>query len=396
MVAVLNVIPHLTSRSGGPATNLVASSHHLGPKVHRVIVTTDMAGTASARPFMRAENRDLPEGATGLDIRMHTCRRPYRLAYSPGLDRALRALIPEMDVVHIHMLFLCPSFAAGRYCHQFAKPYVVSPHGSLDPYMRRKGRGRKWFTDVLWQRRLLERARAIHATTSEEAQLISDIAPDVPRYVVPNGVSLDRFANMPTGHRFRERWLAGDDGPLVLYMGRISHKKGLDILIRALSTVAREVPDVRMAIVGPDDENLGSGLARLARQLGVGEAVVFTGGLYGDEQLEALAAADIWALASHTENFGTAVLEALAAGKAVVVSREVNIAADIQRAGAGLVAELTPQAFERELLGLLRSPQRRRNLSRQAAEFARLYRWQVIGPQLAGMYQRVAAQDGSN
>ena len=104
-------------------------------------------------------------------------------------------------------------------------------------------------------------------------------------------------------------------------------------------------PTARLAIVGPDDEGLTPALRALAGREGVAESVVFTGMLRGDDKLDALAAADVWALPSHTENFGNAVVEALAAGRAAVISPAVNIAPEIAAAGAGVVAPLTRRSI---------------------------------------------------
>jgi hypothetical protein len=109
-----------------------------------------------------------------------------------------------------------------------------------------------------------------------------------------------------------------------MYLGRLSHKKGLDILIRAFAIARRDGPACRLAIVGPDDEGLTVELSALARREGVADHVVFTGMLSGVEKLDALAAASIWALPSHTENFGIAAAEAFAAGRATVIKAAVS------------------------------------------------------------------------
>jgi glycosyltransferase involved in cell wall biosynthesis len=129
-----------------------------------------------------------------------------------------------------------------------------------------------------------------------------------------------------------------------------------------------------------------------ARREGVGDRVVFTGMLRRGDKLDALAAADVWTLPSHTENFGIAVAEALAAGRATVISPAVNIAPDIADANAGIVAPLNADAFAVEIIALLRDSARREALGVRAREFARRYDWSLVGPQLAAMYEEIAGE----
>jgi glycosyltransferase involved in cell wall biosynthesis len=271
-------------------------------------------------------------------------------------------------------------------------PYVASPHGGLDPYQRRHGRLRKRVSWLLWQREMLDRAALIHVTTQAEADLIADIAPQVPRRVVPCAVHTQEFAELPAREHFRNDQLNGYDGPLVLFFSRLTYKKGLDALVRAFA-YARQDLECRLAIVGPDDEGLRPSLERLAGRLGIGADVHFCGPLYGDERLAALASAEVWALPSYTENFGIAVVEALAAGRAVVVSPAVNISADMAAADAGVIAEVSAPSFGGALLEVLTNETRRADLQAHARSFARRYDWRVVAPQLVDMYREAARAD---
>ena len=168
-------------------------------------------------------------------------------------------------------------------------------------------------------------------------------------------------------------------------------KKGLDRLIRAFAIASRRFDGTRLVIAGPDDEGLRPQLEALARSEGVGERVVFPGMLHGPDRLAALAGADVWALASHTENFGIAVVEALAAGVPTLVSPAVNLAGEIERAGAGFVAEPEPEPFARALAYLLEDEGRRRSYSERGREFARRFDWDALAPRIVDMYERVAS-----
>lgn len=385
---VLQVIPNLAARTGGPPVAVVESSLALARcGVDTTIFATDLAEAASAPSHARLAPGDLPQGAESLDVRLFPVRWPQRLAFSPALWRAVHEQAPRYDVVHIHSLFLFPQFAAYRAARAAGVPYVVSARGTLDPYLRRRNRQLKAINDVLWQRAMLAGAAALHMTSDEEARLLRDVAPGVPRAVIPNGIRWPDYQALPPGQEFRARFLDGHDGPVVMYLGRLSHKKGLDVLVRAFAAVRREVPHARLAIVGPDDEGLTPELAALAAREGVADAVTFAGMVRGRDKLAALAAADVWALPSHSENFGIAVAEALAAGRSVVVAPGVNIAPDIAAASAGVVCELTAEAFAASTASLLRDDVGRARYGQAGREFARRYDWGAVGPQLAAMYE---------
>jgi glycosyltransferase involved in cell wall biosynthesis len=322
---------------------------------------------------------------------MFRVRPPQRLAFSPAFDRALAREVSLYDVVHIHSLFLFPQFSGSRRAVRARRPYVVSPRGALDPWLRRRGRLRKVVTDISWQRRMLEHAAVLHLTSAEEARLLADVAPAVPRVVVPNGIAWARYQTLPDPEAFRREHLDGHEGPIILNIGRLSYKKGLDILIRAFTLVSREVPEARLVIAGPDDEELTSRLAAVAATEGVSTYVKFVGMLTGQDKLGALAAADVWALPSYAENFGVAVVEALAAGLPVVVSPAVNIAPEIAAAGAGSVCPQEPEPLAVELLRLLCDPAERTRLGDRAREFARQFDWAGVAPQLKAMYIKASA-----
>jgi glycosyltransferase involved in cell wall biosynthesis len=390
-VRILHVTPTLARRTGGPAVLVVELARALENEgVASTVFTTDMARAPAAWSGERISGGDLPDGADGLDIRVFPLQHPYRLAYSRPLARALAGETSGFDVVHVHSLFLHPQFAAHRAARRAGVPHVVSPHGSLDPYLRRRGRVRKAVNDALWQRRMLDSAALLHVTSDDEAALVSDVARGVPRAVVPLGIDWERFQRRGDARRFRERHLGGESGPVVLFLGRLTFKKGIDILIQAMAEVVRERPDARLAIVGPDDEGLRPELAALADRLGIAHAVVFTGMLTGDDRADALAATTLWALSSHTENFGVAVVEAIAAGLPVVISRAVNIAPDLEAGGVARVPELEPKAFARDIARLLDDEPAAREMGERAREFARRYDWAVVAPRFAEMYARAA------
>jgi glycosyltransferase involved in cell wall biosynthesis len=389
---ILSVLVGAAARLGGPVVFVGESAGELTLRGATVqIFSTDAA--LAPWGWLQRQRRVAPDelhpSLEDVDLQLFETRFPRRLAYSPALGRALRHAVPSFDVVHIHNLWQFPQYAAFKAARDAGVPYVVSPHGGLDPYLRRRGRARKALTMSLWQREMLTRASILHVTTAAEERHIADIAPNVARSVVPCGLHTEDFSETPPPVEFREQHLNGYDGPLVVFLGRVTEKKGVDILIRSIAEVRRRVP-ARLAVVGPDDSGLRPTLERLAADLGIRGSVCFIDGAYGRDRLAALSAADVWALSSHTENFGIAVAEAMAAGCPVVISPGVSLSEDVAAADAGVIAPADPGGFAAGLLAVLTDGQRRQRLRETARAFASRYDWSVVGPQLAEMYRRAA------
>ncbi|HEY8001677.1 MAG TPA: glycosyltransferase [Solirubrobacterales bacterium] len=393
---ILQVLVGAATRTGGPPAFVGEAAVELARQGADVrIFATDLAIApwGLGRRQRRIEPDEIHPALACADTRLFPARFPRRMGYSPALARALRETVGESDVVHIHNLWQFPQYAAHRAARDAGIPYIVSPHGALDRYLRTRGRVRKGISTVLWQGEMLRGAALIHVTTEAERDSVADLAPGVPRAVVPCGVHTGEFERLPPPDVFRRDRLDGYTGPVILFLGRVTRKKGVDVLIRAFAEVRRGY-ECRLAVVGPDDEGILPGLRRLAVDLGVGDEVCFTGPAYGDQRLAALSSAAVWALASHTENFGIAVVEALAAGCAVVTSPGVDIAADLASANAGIVAEPSPRPFAEALLAVLTDDQRRAALRRNAQVFAGRYEWSVVSPQLLRMYRGVVAARG--
>lgn len=384
---ILHVLPLITARAGGPVAFAAEGAEALADiGVSSRIFATDLGEVPSAGGRRRVSEHELPANSDRLDLQLFPVRPPGRLAYSPAMRRALTEQVEAFDLVHIHSLWLYPQFAAFQAARRAGVPYIVSPHGALDPYLRRHGRGRKFVTDLLWQTRMLERADLLHITTAEEGELIADIAPGVPRSTVPVGVWTDRLRQVGDGERFRATYLNGHRGDVVLFLGRLTYKKGIDVLVQAFGQAGAS--GALLVVAGPDDEQLKPELERLAHAAGVADRVIFPGPLYRQERADAFAAATVWALSSYTENFGVAVMEALAAGIPTIVSTEVNLAPAMDNAGAGVVAPAEPEAFGVALRELLGDGARRERLRQAGRAFADQYDWSVVGPGLAAMYER--------
>lgn len=261
------------------------------------------------------------------------------------LLRLLRRDVRGFDIVHIHSLYLFHDLVAGYYCRKYGVPYLISPHGALDPFIYRRHRIRKSIAEFLFENRNIQHAEAIHFTTREEMMLARPYTFNRLGLVVPLGLDLGEYEQLPPSGMFRSLYPQVGERKLILFLGRINFKKGLDILVEAFAGVRRERQDVHLVIAGPDNEGFGAHVRRWVNEAGVADRVLFPGMLTGEKKLMAMRDADLFVLASRSENFGIAVVEAMACGVPVVISNRVNIWREIHEENAGLVVPCDAQSF---------------------------------------------------
>jgi glycosyltransferase involved in cell wall biosynthesis len=299
---------------------------------------------------------------------------------APGLSAALRLRAPEFDLVHVHMLWTFPTLAAARACRSRGVPYLLSLHGSLDPFALRQRALEKKLFFTAGARGAIERAALLHFTTEEERASTPEWVRGLSSAVIPNAVETPAPGLPLDRSRSRE----------VLILGRVHPIKGFDLLVPAMKEVVAALPDARLVVAGPDEGGYRARVEKMVSESGLSKAVEFTGHLGPAGRDAALARAALLVAPSYQENFGMAVAEGMAAGLAVVVSDKVNIAAEIAAAGAGLVVPGQSGRLAGALLSLLRDPEGR---ARMGAAGRRLvverYSAKAVGARLREAYAGV-------
>lgn len=350
---LLHIVPSYlpATRYGGPIYSVHGLCQALAARGHEVhVFTTNVDGPGdSPVPLNQMVELD------GVKVWYFPARRLRRLYWSPPMRDALRREIGRFDLVHLHSVFLWPTWAAARAARAAGVPYVLSPRGMLvQDLVRRKSRWLKSAWIALIERGNLERAAAIHVTSATEADELRPFGFRLPPvFVVPNGIEPPESPEGQPVDAGIAAIIARQ--PLVLFLSRIHWKKGLDRLIPALA----EMPVGHLAIVGNDEEGYLPELQRLAAACGVAERVTFLPRSVSGANKEALfAAAKALVLPSYSENFGNVVLEAMARGCPAVVTPEVGAAEVVRTSGGGVVAAGDPQALARALASLLGDPRR--------------------------------------
>jgi glycosyltransferase involved in cell wall biosynthesis len=235
-----------------------------------------------------------------------------KLRCSSGLTRALREVAPKVDVIHAHGLWLMPNVEAGRVALLAGKPFIVAPRGMLSSAALAFSPLKKRVVWALLQGDVVRRASCIHATSEQEYNEIRDFGLQNPIAIVPNGMDIPELDGHSTA--------ATDAGRIVLSLGRVHPKKGLDRLVRAWAQVEFAHPEWRLRIVGPDELGHAKELAALAAELRI-QRVSIEGPVAGDAKVAAYRDADLFVLPTLNENFGITVAEALAAETPVIATK---------------------------------------------------------------------------
>jgi glycosyltransferase involved in cell wall biosynthesis len=374
-VKVLHVVPtYLPAwRHGGPVFAVHGLCRALARRGHAVTVfTTDVHGAGSLPPEVP---RGEPVEIDGVEVRYFPVETPRRLYRSPALAAALGAEVGGFEIAHLHSVFLRPTAVAARAAEWAGVPYLLAPRGMLVPdLIARRGALRKLLWLHLVERRTLAAAAGLHATTELEARDAARLGlPLPPVYVVPNGIEVEG----DPAHR-------GSEGGYVLFLGRLSWKKGLDRLIPALA----RAPGAELVVAGNDEEGLRPELERLAERHGVAGRVRFPGPVHGEEKAALLRGAAVVVLPSRSENFGNVVLEAMAAGRPVVVTPEVGLADAVLEEQAGLVAAGDPESLGSALTTLLADPKTAEAMGRRGAGAARRrFGWDAVAGRMEAVYR---------
>jgi glycosyltransferase involved in cell wall biosynthesis len=389
---ILHVIESMSPRYGGPVGVLKSLSRAQAALGHDVsIVTTDTdypSGTLDV-PL----NRPVVESGVATTY-FGVQFRPLNL--SVPMAGTLPGLIAAHEVTHVHGLYrFPPTFAAAAARFQ-KKPYIIRSFGALDPFMyarSSKSRMLKRAYESLFDLPNLRAASAIHFTTEDERDLAGHLDLKAPSFIIPNGLDWKPFETLPAPGSFRARFSIAPDTPLVLFLGRINFKKGLDILIPAFAQTRSAVPGAKLAIVGPDNDGYGATVRKLVTENSLDDSVIFVDMLTGEQVREAFVDADIFSLPSYTENFGMTVIESLACATPVVISDQVNIHREVNASGSGLVTPCDAAQVSAAMSSLLLDADRRLSMGALGRGFvAGHYAWPHIVERLDDEYRAAIAR----
>ncbi|AGY60227.1 glycosyltransferase [Gloeobacter kilaueensis] len=296
--------------------------------------------------------------------------------YTPRLVPWLRAHRHRYDHVLVNGLWQFTSLGTWLALRGTSTPYSLFVHGMLDPYFNRAYPLKRLKKQLYWpwgEYRVLRDAQAVLFTCKQEEDLAAESF--WPYRCQTAIVSLGIRAEAAGPALFYRHFPHLQGGRLVLFLGRLHPKKGCDLLIEAFARVAKTDEALQLVIAGPDPLGWQDSLRQLAVRLEIASRVHWCGPLAGPLKWAALAAAEIFVLPSHQENFGLSIVEALASGLPVLITDKVNIWQEVKEDGAALVAADTLAGATQLLEGWLGlSLEQREQMRSRAREcFARRF-----------------------
>ena len=379
---------------GGIARLAATLARDLARRGHAVTVATTDARDAAGR--LRAQSsrrfspwppvtttdavvlRVFPNVSNGLAYH-------HQLFLPIGLSAFLRAHIRDFDIAHLHACRnLLVEFAA-RHLRAAGVPFVTMPNGTA-PRLERRLLAKRAFDRIVGEHALRDAARVIAVSEAERQQLFGIGVSKTSVALLPNPIDLDEFGVPILRGRLRVR-CSIKAGPIVLFLGKLTPRKRVDLLVDAFARLDRS--DATLVIAG-NDMGAGSSVRDVIRTRALEDRVRFTGLLRGHERLEALADADVVVYPSEHEVFGLVPLEALLAGTAVVVTGDSGCGEVIRATGGGLVVSNDADAIGEAITVVIREPERwRAEAARAAFRVRELYGNEPVGDRLLDLYRAI-------
>ena len=379
---IVHVIGTLDPDLGGlPAVAACLAAAQAGQQ-HDVAVLYHSDGAIEARiekamgrlpHFAHVKRITLPASAGGMSGR--------------GLGRHVEKAIANTDIIHMHGVWEPLLRITGRCAQKAAVPYVLCPHGMLDPWCLSQKRLKKRLALMMGYRAMLNGVAFLHTLNRDEARLIEPLRLTPPTRVIPNGVFLEEIEPLPQRGGFYESQPQLAGRPFVLFLSRLHYKKGLDYLADAFAQVAERVEDLQLVVAGPDD-GAQQPFEQQVKAAGLEDRVHVTGPIYGPAKYAAMVDAQCFCLPSRQEGFSVAVTEAMACGLPVVITHACHFP-EVAEVAAGSIVDEDPTPIADALVHICQDQTARTEMSAAGRKLvAERFTWNSIARQAVEFYQQ--------
>ncbi|MBU4501648.1 MAG: glycosyltransferase family 4 protein [Nanoarchaeota archaeon] len=360
--------------------NLAKQQVKMGNEVY--VVTTDLM-----KEVPREVDRSLPKKETmdGINvIRMKTYPTLLPVWGYGSVFFGLKKIINEIkpDIVHTHSYGYFHSDVLARLRRESGWKLVMTSHGFMP------GRGifkpiKEIYTKLIG-RRTVKSLDVAFAVSKRDKKIFEDLGAENV-YVVPNGVDLEKFKNLPSRDIFREKYSI--KGKVILNVSRLEYDKGLDMLITAVSNLMPKFPDLTLVIVGPDYGEEKK-LRTLVKHLELEKQVIFTGEIKDLPTLLSIyAAADVFVLSTLDEPFGIVLLEAMACDIPIVATNRGGVPEAIGE--CGVLIEPNTESIYEGLITILRNKNKAQMFVEKGKKWRERFDWKNVVSEVLTHYAKL-------
>lgn len=387
---VLHIIPSVSDLRGGTSQAVIDIVRALNQQQidATIVATNDNGETNLAVPLNEWVSH------AGVNIcffqRFSPPIHPLReFSYSASLTQWLWQHCKEYDLLHIHALFSYPSTSAMMIARLKGVPYILMPHGLLCQWSLRQSFLKKKFFFNLFEHANIQGSRALHFTTRQEQEEVKSVVQNSDSYITPLGLNI--LPSIPDAHqKLCQIYQISDSVPIILFLSRFHRKKGLEALIDSLGHLKGTPFNLLLAGSGPAD--YVKSLKDRVQNVGISNKTQFVGFVSGYQKQLLLQGSDIFTLTSFSENFGIAVLEAMASGLPVIVTPGVALSDIVTKNQLGFVPDLSTQEITAAISRFLQNPDEAKQMGKRARKFIQEnYTWDKIATDLIEVYQAILA-----
>ena len=385
---VLHLIPSIALVRGGPSIAVIEMVKSLrNTDIDAEIVTTNDDGDVLLDvPLNKLhEYQQVPvRFFARFSPSIHAVRE---FAFSPSLTAWLWQHLQDYDLLHVHAIFSYPSTIAMAIARIKNIPYITSPHGLLCEWsLQQNYRKKKLYLNLI-ERKNLFSAKVVHLTAKQEKEELELSKLNLPSIIQPLGLDMPRLIS--DGRQQLHQILSIPlQTPIILFLSRLHPKKGLDYLIPALAKLQDQ--NFAFVLAGKGTAEYEAEVDRLVQQNRLSDRTYKLGFVSGEKKNICLQGADLYALTSHSENFGVAVLEALASGTPALVTKGVALSDLVKEQSLGWVVDLEVNAIANSIQDFLSNLDVAKQKGDQAARYvAEHYTWDKTALNLKSIYENI-------
>lgn len=331
-----------------------------------------------------------PESVDPVDISYWPMSRKRWLLEGNLRDSFSRS-ISDASCIHTHGLWEQSAVIACDTARRLSRPYLLSAHGMLETWALKNKRLKKLIYSALIEKRNVKRATCLHALTQAEARNYIDYGSRSPIAIIPNAVDIPEDIS---ASRFLDAFPGVSGKRIVLFVGRLHKKKGIQVLVESWASIVGQHKDAHLVLAGPDSDGTRADTEERIHQLGIERSVTLTGMLDCGMKWSAMRAAEIFVLTSYSEGLSMSILEAMGSGLPVIISDACNMP-EVSTHGAGWLVAPNSSAITRALHEALENTeQQNAAIGLNGEALVRLkFSWCAVSAQFTSVYKFLLGGD---